>query len=417
MTVADPLAEKKAESEGQSGYRWVILGLAWLALLMSFVDRLAWANVAVQVGGSLGMQVASLGEFVTAFYVGYVASNAFGGVAIDWIGPRRMIGFSLLPLGLATFAFGYTDSVIFGLALQFAMGLAAGADFSACVKLIATWFDFKSRGLAMGLLTTASSIAVVATNASVPSLAKAYGWTGVYQSLGAATLIAGALCFLTIRDATRRTVDDDAPPNVAALFRNRDLVLLAIVGFGALWGTWGFAFWANALMIKGYGIAPIRAGFITASFGIGAIISKPLIGLLSDLLGGRRKALLVACFAMFTVMLLVFGTLKTETQFLIAAPILGVSAFVYTPLVAAMVAEISGPRLIGSAYGISNAFWQLGTVLVPLVVGQVFQASGSFYAAFVALAVGPLIATLFMTRVHEARRVQPELTARLRTDA
>lgn len=375
---------------------------------MSFVDRLAWANVAVQVGGSLGMQVASLGEFVTAFYIGYVASNALGGIAIDWIGPRRILGFSLIPLGAATFCFGYTDSVVKGLALQFVMGIAAGADFSACVKLIATWFGIRNRGFAMGLLTTASSVAVVATNASVPTLAKALGWSGVYQSLGTVTLVIGVLCFLLVRDNTGTTRIADrngAQPQIAALFRNRDLILLAIVGFGSLWGTWGFAFWANALMIKGYGLSAVRAGFITATFGIGAIVSKPLIGLLSDFLGGRRKALLVICFATFTIMLLVFGTLKTELAFLIAAPILGVSAFVYTPLVAAMVAELVGPALVGSAYGISNAFWQLGTVLVPLVVGQVFQQTGSFYAAFVALAAGPFVATLAMTRVNEARRM------------
>jgi len=242
----------------------------------------------------------------------------------------------------------------------------------------------------------------------VPTLAKAYGWSGVYQSLGTVTLLIGALCFIAIRDAKASASSDpitQEPLKISSLFKNRDLVLLAIVGFGSLWGTWGFAFWANALMIKGYGISPVRAGFITATFGIGAIVSKPLIGLLSDLLGGRRKALLVICFATFTVMLLVFGTLKTELAFLIAAPILGVSAFVYTPLVAAMVAELAGPALIGSAYGISNAFWQLGTVLVPLVVGLVFQQTGSFYAAFVALAAGPLLATIAMTRVHEHRRL------------
>jgi MFS family permease len=80
-------------------------------------------------------------------------------------------------------------------------------------------------------------------------------------------------------------------------------------------------------------------------------------------------------------MLLVIGTLHTETAFFIAAPIMGVTAFVCAPLLAAMVAEIAGPALVGSATGMTNAFWQLGNVLVPLAVGVAYQSTNSFGAA------------------------------------
>jgi nitrate/nitrite transporter NarK len=78
-----------------------------------------------------------------------------------------------------------------------------------------------------------------------------------------------------------------------------------------------------------------------------------------------------------------------------------VSAFIYTPLIVAMVAEIAGPHLVGSAYGITNAFWQLGSVIVPIVVGVVYQQTNSLYAAFVALAAGPLLAAVAMFWVRE----------------
>jgi sugar phosphate permease len=382
-------------------YRWVVLAVAWLALLFAFVDRLAWANVAVQVSGSLGLPIAALGAFVTAFYVGYVAANALGGMGTDRFGPSRMLAIALIPLGLATFAFSYTTSVLMGLGIQVLMGLAAGADYAACVKLTATWFDFRMRGRAMGLLTTASSVAVTLTNAIVPSLFKWVGWTGVYQILGVITAGVGGLCILFLRDAKLPAVAAGEKPSMAALFRNRDLVLLAVIGFGALWGTWGFTFWVNALMVKGYGISAERAGFITVVFGVGAIFSKPLVGLLSDLIGGQRKAILIICFAAFTVMLLIFGGLKTETAFLIAAPFLGVTAFIYTPLLVAMVAEIAGPALVGTAYGVTNAIWQLSSVVVPVVVGVIYQQTNSLYAAFVALAIGPLVATIAMFWVKE----------------
>ena len=138
--------------------------------------------------------------------------------------------------------------------------------------------------------------------------------------------------------------------------------------------------------------------------GIAAIIGKPLIGLLSDWLGGRRKWLTFGTFVLFAVMLMVFGTLTDKRAFQIAAPFVGLGAFLYSPLMAAMVAEASGVLLAGSAAGILGGFWQLGSVIVPVVVGVVFQSTGSFHAAFATLAAGPVVAALCLLFVREAPR-------------
>lgn len=385
-----------------SSYRWVILFVAWLSFLLSFIDRLTWANVAVSVGGSLGLPVAALGVFVTAFYVGYVVCNALGGVASDWRGGRLILTLSMLSLGLFTFLFSFTTSIAFGLVVQVLMGLAAGADYASCIKLIVAWFDRPSRGRAMGLFLVASSLGVVVTNATVPTLAGMLGWQGVYRMLGAATLAVGIGAFLVLRNRPPgATPAAEARPSIKPLLRNRDLILLALAGFAALWGTWGFAFWANALMIRGYGFSAIEAGGIVALVGIAAIVGKPLIGLLSDWLGGRRKGITIACLIEFTVMLLVFGNLHDRLAFQIAAPLLGLGAFLYSPLMAAMVAEASGVALAGSATGLAASLWQLGAVIVPLVVGIVFQATGSFMAAFATLAAGPLLGAICMIFVRE----------------
>ena len=183
---------------------------------------------------------------------------------------------------------------------------------------------------------------------------------------------------------------------------NRNIILLGLTGFAAFWGTWGFAFWANALMVRGHGVSPVEAGFIVSLAGIAAIIGKPLIGYLSDALGGRRKWLTIATFVLFAAMLLVFGALSSPSAFQIAAPLLGLGAFLYSPLLAAMVAEASGAALAGSAAGILGGIWQLGSVTVPLVVGVVFQSTGSFEAAMATLAAGPAVAVICMCFVRES---------------
>jgi MFS transporter, ACS family, glucarate transporter len=383
-------------------YRWVILFVCWLTFLLSFVDRLTWANVAVSVGGSLGLPIAALGVFVTAFYVGYVVCNVAGGFASDRIGGRATLTLSMLALGACTFLFGFTTSVTMGLVVQALMGLSAGADYASCIKLIVAWFDRDSRGRAMGLFMIASSLGVFATNALVPSLAASLGWRGVYHALGAITAVVGVVGYLVLRDgpATKAPAMSSAP-GLWPLLGSRTMILLALAGFGGLWGTWGFAFWANALMIKQRGLSPVEAGFVVSLVGVAAIVGKPVFGWLSDRLGGRPKWLVIGSFALFTVMLVVFGTLHDRLSFQLAAPLLGLGAFVYSPLMAVLVAEEAGAALAGAATGLTAGFWQLGSVIVPLAVGLVFQVTGSFMSALLVLAAGPSLGAMCMLFVKE----------------
>lgn len=391
-----------SESNHRQAGRWAVLATAWLAFLLSYVDRLAWTNVASSVGQGLGLPVAALGVFVTAFYVGYVASNLLGGLASDRLGARVMLTASLVGLGATTLLFSATTSVTAGLFVQAAMGLFAGTDYATGVKLIAAWFDRDDRGKAMGVFMTATSLGVIVTNLVVPPLLARMHWTGVYQALGTITVLGGLLCFLVVRDSPRKAeVTPFSMADCIDMFRNRDFVLVALSGFGAMWGTWGFAFWASTLMVRGRHLSTVDAGAIVALFGVGAIISKPLIGLLSDKLGGMRRIPVIILLLAFVAILLAFGALSTRAQFRLVAPVLGVAAFAYSPLLGALVTEIAGVRRAGSSAGVTNGFWQLGSVIVPVAVGVVFQSMHSFNAAFLALAAGPFLGACGLAAVRE----------------
>ncbi|GLY65023.1 MFS transporter [Amycolatopsis taiwanensis] len=389
-------------------YRWVVLILSWAAFTMTAVDRSTWGPASVAVGEHLGVSLAGLGVFATGYYIGYVISNAAGGVLTDWLGARNVIACSLFFAGGFMILFGQANSMAVGIAFQAAVGVFAGCDYSAGVKLISQWFPAKDRGLAMGIFMTATSLGTVIANSVVPRLIVASGWQTSYHVFGAASMVVAVLCFFLLRNtnpagATTPTSETKsrAVPNLRPLAGNRDLWLLGLAGFGGLWGTYGFITWSNALMTKGVHISPIQAGTVVSIFGIAAIAAKPAIGLLSDLMGGRRKMLTVIVLACFVVALLVFGTRDSLTGFLWVAPFLGVTAYIYSPLMVALVPRLSGLGLAGSAAGVTNAFWQLGSTIVPVVLGAVFQATHSFFWAFATLAAGPLLGALLMLGVRE----------------
>lgn len=397
MTSASKVA---APATRGSTYRWVILLLSWLAFTMTSVDRATWGPASLHVGESLGVAVAGLGVFATAYYIGYVVSNALGGLANDWFGPRWVLSATLFVAGALMIAFGESTSTGVGIALQAAIGLFAGADYSSGIKLIRRWFPTSGQATAIGVYMTATSLGTVVANAVVPTLIVEFSWRASYHVFGIASMVVAVACAVFVRGGPVGDERPDGLPDVRVLARNRDLVLVGIAGFGALWGTYGFITWSNALMIKGSGVDPVQAGFVVVVFGVAAIVSKPLIGLVSDLMGGRRKLLTLLVLAGFVVTLLAFGSASGPVAFFVIAPFLGVFAYVYSPLMIATVASLVDQRHVGSAAGASNAFWQLGSAVVPVAVGAVFQATGSFLAAFVSLAAGPLVAFLVMLAVR-----------------
>jgi len=63
--------------------RWLILLLAWLLLFDEFGRPVRLEQPVIASTGELGFPLAQLATFVTAYFVGYVASNCISGMLTD----------------------------------------------------------------------------------------------------------------------------------------------------------------------------------------------------------------------------------------------------------------------------------------------------------------------------------------------
>lgn len=383
-------------------YRWVILVLCVLCFLFSFITRFTWPPLISVIVPDLGMNMGQAGAFMSAFYLGYVATQIPAGILADKFGVRIILAVCLIIEGLATASFSLIANYEVGFNLRILAGLGSGAVFSSCSRALVEWFPPQEQGLAFGILTAAPSSGILITNILVPYLNLLFGWRGAFQAVGMLTIIAGVLVFFLMK--VNYSVDkkrEDVLAGLKYIFGNRDLMLLSAAGFLLMWLQLGTATWAN-VYIKGIGFSVREAGTVMAYYGLGGAIAPLVSGIISDRLG-RRKPLVIIAFILVVPFTILFGY-QTRLELLYLTGFAGgFSSYLANPQLTVLISQTAGITRAATANGVANCLFQMASLLSPWVIGQVLDFTGNFNYVWWILAAGPLLALLVIVRVYEER--------------
>ncbi len=384
-----------------------------LAFFCSFIDRLSWPPVMPMASRELGLTAAQAGGFMSAFFLGYLLTQLPGGMLADRLGTRKVLLGSLFFMGIFTIGMAWIPGYWTGTVLRFFAGIGSGAVLAASVKGVYDHFGPDRRATAMGFFMASSPLGLLMANLLSPMIAASYGWRSSFTAAGGFTLLVLAISWLVLPRQTKArhqaTSTAVAGGNtLRTLVGNRDLMLTAAAGFFAMWGTWGTLTWANTYMNQCLGLSLQQSGQIMAMFGLGALIGQPLAGWLADFLPRSRRQVGMTILALFAVLLWVFGNNQDSGQLVVLAPLLGAGAFVFGPVINTFISELVSAPQVGTAIGLCNGVWQLGSVISPLTAGFFLDITGNYTWAFAVLAAGPFLAVLLFafvrsSGVHESR--------------
>ncbi|WP_312337685.1 MFS transporter [Anaerospora hongkongensis] len=386
-----------------------ILFVVWLAFLLSFVDRLSWPPIMPVAIKELGMSAKEAGSYMTSFYFGYVLTQLPGGLLTDRFGYRKVLLSSFLIMGFFTGLMGVTANYEQGLVFRFLAGVGSGAVFSASVRAIFDWFPANGRGTAMGFFMTASSLGLSVVNLFVPVVAKQYNWKVSFFVAAGITIAAFAIGYFLLEERKTDTASQPrSSPNfwkdILSLTKNRDLILTGIAGFGGMWATWGIAAWSNTYMNKELHLSLVQAGAIMSTYGIAALVCKPISGFLADYFQNKKRVLIFGMIFSMVPLLILLGMNKNVEMLYVLMPLLGIAAFVWSPIINLVVGEVVPPHLVGTATGFANTIWQLGSLVSPMAVGAVLDATNSYLYAFATLAVGPMVGAFIILLVKDRKQ-------------
>ncbi|GAC1517247.1 MAG: nitrate/nitrite transporter [Gemmatimonadaceae bacterium] len=360
---------------------------AFLHFDVSFMLWVMLGALGIFIADSAGLNAAQKGLMVAVPILSGSLMRIPLGFASDRFGAKRVGVLSLTALFIPLLIGWRAGS---SLSTLLAVGLmlgTAGASFSIALPLASRWYPAERQGLVMGIAAAGNSGTVIA-NLAAPRLAKIVGWHDVL-ALAMIPLAAVLIAFVVMaKDSPDRKPIKGTGAYLAVL-RKTDLWWFCFfysITFGGYVGLSGFL---PLFFRDQYGVAPVTAGYLTA---LGALVGsglRPVGGYLADRFGGTR---------LLTLLLFgIAGTYATASSL----PTVGIMAGVVVVGMGFMgmgngavfqLVPQTFRNEIGVATGVVGALGGLGGFVLPLLLGNIKQGTGSFAAGFVALAVTSTIA-------------------------
>lgn len=337
-----------------------------------------------------GWSRAAIGSGITVLtFTGSLLGPAMG-AAVDRFGSRRLAVPGLIAFCLAFAALSLTTASIWSWwFLWFLLAICGiGVKPAVWTTAIASLFQ-KSRGLALALTLTGTSLGSIFTPLLTEWLTDHYGWRSAFVGLA---LIWGVLgfpliffCFRGASDKQRQREGQGqaaAPPRVLTGLSVRDSIL-SWRFFALLVAAMSFSLLALSLIVSlipifsSHGISRATGAGIAATIGITSIVGRLTTGFLLDrfdprIISGVAMALPVVTF---TLLLATPGSVPFA---FVAVLMMGLSLGAEVDAVAFLTGHYFGIRNYGLLFGTIMSGLSIATGSAPLIAGLIYDRTGSY---------------------------------------
>ncbi len=381
-----------------------VLRITLLASAMTGMSQLHRASLSAlgpDVAAELGMGPAALGAVGSAFFVALLVAQIPVGIALDRIGPRKLVaGLSVLAFAGAL-AEACAQSAAQLWAARFVVGLGCSASFMSTVLLSTRW----QRGAAgTAMLTRSFALSqggLLLAGAPLAFLAMAVGWRGAMLCVAGLMAVMGVLWWRGVRDAPEP--ETRAPESLWQALRGQvtvwatpglaRLLCMHLVAYAAMATV--LAVWAAPYLADVHGLAAAQRGWVLLAMVLGLPVGLLAMPALVRLVG-RRAAVLggaLSTAAIIGVLAAVPGLPLWAAVALLAGLCLSSG---YPVLVVAENRELFPDHMAGRAATTLNLAQVLGSAALPVLVGAVVgwwpEVSGArpevaYRAGFALLAV------------------------------
>jgi ACS family hexuronate transporter-like MFS transporter len=405
----------------KTNFRWVILGLLFVATTILYIDRSALGILAPDLQKSIGWTEEQYGIINSVFMIAYAICFLVMGSIIDKIGTRKGYLMSIGIWSIATLGHVLARSWIGFAIARFSLAVGQSGNFPSAIKAVAEWFPKKDRALAVGIFNGGANMGTILSPLIIPVLVLSFdNWRVAFLWTLPISLI---WIFLWLRYYSKpennpkvsgeelQYINSDSEPeeNVENL-KWKDILphkgtwAIAIAKFMAdpIW--WFYLFWGAKFLNEKFGVNLKEIGlpfFIIylASWGLGIFLgwlSSKFIKMGYGINKGRKLGML-ACgiFAVPVIMVPHVANMWVAVGLiaLAAGGHCGWSANVFS-----LMSDIFPKKATASVAGFGGFAGAVGGAIVAFGVGQILQNIGvdGYAIPFAVAGFGYLIALLLI---------------------
>lgn len=350
---------------------------------------------------SLGFSVTDWGMLAMSHALGMVLFEWFWGFLSDKVDRRVFVAISLIGMSIIFPLYTFKGPVQYFIILQILMGALAVINGPITRALVSDYSSAGTIGMNLSLWSVIMTIGRMVGSVAGSYTAQILSFE---QSLYISSImsISGGLAALTeVRGRNHREIqepkkDTKMMEEVKTLMSDTSIWILLSVGatsFMALTVTSSFLpLYASEVV----GMSLVEIGSIPFIMSLTMLLAAPIYGKISNRTG--NKPLLIFGFSLATMMLLIFSLVETPLQiFLVSVGLsIGLSA---SPLVVAILYEVTPRRLFGLSIGMYGSFEDLGMMMGAPLYGFVW----SLYAPHYIFLVGAAVQSLSIPLVHRIK--------------
>ncbi|MGU3539551.1 MFS transporter [Methylobacterium sp. A54F] len=418
----------------RSNVRWKLFLLMLALISINYIDRASLSVAMPLIAREFNLDPALQGLLLSSFFWTYAFMQVPGGLLADRFKPRLVIG-------LATIGWGFFQGIAalstswFGLLLtRLGLGAAEAPIYPAGGKLNAIWMTRHERARGAALLDGGAPLGAALGSIVIAWLIGAFdSWRMAFAAAGIGTVLCGIAAWWYIRNTPRehpgvneaearfieeaQALEDadgagsaDAPWHAYFRFRSAWCMCLGWMFFNAVF--YGLLTWMPTYLFRVHGFDIKALGGASFVIFFSGFVGEIIGGFICDAWlarGGRPNLVFRTLFAIAAI----FATVSIFSVAYVTDPVavvvlLSVTLFFlrWCGMYWAIPSILGGRQRAGLLGGCMNLGGNIAGISVPLIVGLIVQATGSYFLALMFFA-GAGVALLLCSTLIDYRAKLP----------
>ena len=267
---------------------WFMWGLATSAYVVAVTHRTTFGVAGVIAGERFASGASLVSLFIVVQLLTYASMQVPVGVLADRFGTRVMLGTGAALMALGQLGLAFADNLVSAMIARVLVGAGDAMTFTPFLRLLPAWFSARRLPVLNQLIGMTGQIGQLLSALPFAALLRTRGWTPAFASAAAMGAIVGVVVVALLRDHPDGRRPPVAPQESGTLHQLGLIVREpgTRLAFWIHWmcASWGmlFAFmWGYPFLTQGQGLSPeVASGFVSL-YAVAAMLSGPLVGLLS----------------------------------------------------------------------------------------------------------------------------------------